>query len=180
MLRRGFLALAATSALVAQTLAVPRKAADFTVTLPDGRSDKISSLKGNVIALCFIFTTCPHCQQMSMVMNQLYKEYSNRGFLPMDIAWNEGAKELVPAFVKQFDLYMPVGYSDRATVLGYLGLSMIDQRVVVPQVVWIDRKGMVRSQTPATGDASMLSEQYFRRMLGTLLAEPDPRATTKR
>jgi hypothetical protein len=117
---------------------------------------------------------------MSMVMNQLYKEYSNRGFLPMDIAWNEGAKDLVPAFVKQFDLYMPVGYSDRATVLGYLGLSMIDQRVVVPQIVWIDRKGMVRSQTPATGDVSMLSEQYFRRMLGTLLAEPDPRAATKR
>jgi len=155
---------------------VPRKAEDFRVTLPDGRYQDIAALKGNVVALCFIYTTCPHCQGMSVLMNQLYKEHSKEGFLPIDVAWNDGAKEAIAAFVQRFDLYMPVGYSDRSTVLGYLGISLMDQRVVVPQILWIDRKGMIRSQTPPTGDLSMLSEQYFRKMAATLLAEPGPAA----
>jgi peroxiredoxin len=184
MLRRVVLSLAAASLLAAQApLPVPRKAPDFTVISPNGGSRTISSLKGNVVALCFIFTTCPHCQQMSVEMNNLYKEYGNQGFIPVEVAWNEGAKDAVPQFVKQFDLYIPVGYSDRAAVLGYLGISMMDQRLVVPQIVWIDRKGMIRSQTPAVGDAAMLNEQYFRKMLAMLLPEPGapaPRTTTKR
>jgi hypothetical protein len=48
----------------------------------------------------------------------------------------------------------------------------LDQRSVVPQMMWIDRKGMVRAQTPAAGDMSMLTETYYRQTIATLLAEP--------
>ena len=178
MLRRALILLPIIGVLAAQSpLPVPRKASEFLITMPDGRTQSVLSLKGHVVVLCFIHTTCPHCQSLTRLMDQYYRQYSNQGFLPVAIAWNEGARELVPQFVKQFDLYMPVAYSDRAAVLGYLGISMMDQRLVVPQMVWIDRKGMVRAQTPAKGDLAMLNEQYYHKMISTLLAEPGPNAS---
>jgi len=38
--------------------------------------------------------------------------------------------------------------------------------------VWIDRKGTIRSQTPALGDEKLLKESYWREMIETLLKEP--------
>jgi hypothetical protein len=43
---------------------------------------------------------------------------------------------------------------------------------VVPQIVWIDRKGVIRSQTPSLGDSKLLTEDYWREMIETLLKEP--------
>jgi hypothetical protein len=47
------------------------------------------------------------------------------------------------------------------------------ERYVVPQIVWIDRKGIIRSQTsPLTGDEQLRTEPYWRSMIETLLKEP--------
>jgi hypothetical protein len=59
-------------------------------------------------------------------------------------------------------------------VLGFLGIALMDQRTVVPQMAWIDRKGMVRAQTPSIGDENMMTEAYYRQMITTLVAEPPP------
>jgi hypothetical protein len=56
--------------------------------------------------------------------------------------------------------------------MNFLGISAIE-RFVVPQVVWIDRKGMIRAQTPALGDEKQLSEAYWREMIDNLLKEPE-------
>ena len=48
------------------------------------------------------------------------------------------------------------------------------QRVVVPQIVWIDRKGMIRSQTNAdAGGEEMRQEPYWREMIVKLTSETD-------
>ena len=39
--------------------------------------------------------------------------------------------------------------------MAYLGYNVME-RYTVPQIVWIDRKGNIRSQTPATGDDQTL------------------------
>lgn len=52
--RRQFLAAAAAGAAFAQT--VPRPAGDFSVTLPDGRTAKVSDFKGKVLVFSFIST----------------------------------------------------------------------------------------------------------------------------
>jgi peroxiredoxin len=180
MVSRAFLALCFAPFLAAQALPVPRKAADFTVQMPDGKKVDLNSYKGKVVVLNFIFTTCIHCQQMSGEMNQLFAQYGSQGFQPLAVAWNEDAKSLVPQFVKDFKITYPVGYSDRAGAFAYLGMSFMDQRTVVPQMVWIDRKGIVRAQTPPEGDPNMLTEGYFRKMITTLLAEPAAPATSRR
>ena len=160
--------------LGAQSLPVPRKAAEFEIHAVDGRKLELSGFQGKVVLLAFIHTTCPHCQQLSVTMNQLYAQFGGQGFQPVAIAWNDNAENLALPFAKQYRLMYPVGYTDRRTALGYLGISLMDQLAVVPQMVWIDRKGTVRAQTPADGDLSMTTDDYIVHMAQTLLAEPVP------
>lgn len=162
------------SALQAETPSVPRKAPEFVLNFP-GQQKLLSSYRGKVVALLFIHTTCPHCQQASGVFSRLNTEYGSRGFQPIDVAWNEMANILIGDFVKNFGVNYPVAYATRDSVLEYLGISPI-VRSVVPQILWIDRKGMIRSQTPPLGDEKMLTEKYWREMIETLINEPDASA----
>lgn len=153
---------------------VPRRAPEFVLNLLDGQQKLLSSYRGKVVALLFVHTTCPHCQQDSKIFSKLYTEYGSRGFVPIDVAWNDMANILIADFVKSNGINYPVAYATREVVLEYLGISPV-VRSVVPQILWIDRKGMIRSQTPALGDnAKMLTEQYWREMIETLTSEPDP------
>lgn len=161
------------SALQAEEPTVPRRAPEFVLNFPDGQQKLLSSYRGKVVALLFVHTTCPHCQHDSQVFSKLYTEYGSRGFQPIDVAWNDMANVLVADFVKTNHINYPVAYSTRDVVLEYLGISPI-VRSVVPQILWIDRKGMIRSQTPAVGDnEKLLTEQYWREMIETLTSEPD-------
>jgi len=168
-------ALCLAPTLTGQALPVPRKAGDLVIQTTDGHKIALNNYKGKVVELSFIFTTCVHCQQMCGEMNQLYAQYGSAGFQPLAVAWNEDAKSLVPQFVRDFKIAFPVGYSDRPAVFAYLGISFMDQRTVVPQMMWIDRKGNVRAQTPPAGDGNMLTMDYYRKTITALLAEPHER-----
>jgi thiol-disulfide isomerase/thioredoxin len=165
-------AVLACTMLLADDPVVPRRAPEFVLTFPGGQQKLLSSFKGKVVMIEFLHTTCPHCQHASQVFSKLYTEYGSRGFQPIGVAWNDMSNMLVPDFVRDFNVNYPVAYSDRATVLNYLGFSPM-MRTVVPQIIWIDRKGMIRSQTPALGDEKLLNEAYWRQEIETLLAETD-------
>jgi thiol-disulfide isomerase/thioredoxin len=127
-------------------------------------------LKGKVVVLDFIFTTCVHCQAETQMLERLYKEMQPKGLQVLSVAVNDNAAVLVPGFVQQFGVPWPVGYAPRETLLKYMGFSEMDLWVV-PQVVVIDRKGMIRAQSPVKGDANLQSETYMRDLLNKLLAE---------
>lgn len=151
---------------------VLRKSPEFVIKFNDGHQMLLSSLKGKVVALLMVHTTCPHCQHTSQVFTELYKEYGPRGFQPVDAAFNTMANMLVPDFIKNFNIGYPVGFSTPEEVMAYLGYNMME-RYTVPQIVWIDRRGNIRSQTTAAGDESNLyTESYWRNMIETLLKEP--------
>jgi peroxiredoxin len=125
-----------------------------------------------VVALELLYTTCPHCQHSSQVFSKLNSEFASKGFQPLGVAFNEMPQMLVPDFIKQNSVNFPVGFSSRDAVLTFLGIPVIE-RFVVPQIVWIDRKGIIRSQTPPLGDEKQLQENYWREMIETLSKEPD-------
>jgi peroxiredoxin len=146
--------------------------------MPDGKPLHLSSLRGKVVVVEFLYTTCPHCQHASQVFTQLYKEFGGRGFQPVGVAFNEDvfAKETTPAkvvsdFVQKFNVGYRVGWSDREKVIEFLGIGPFDG-FVVPQIVWIDRKGMVRAKTlPRGTDQEHYQEAYWRDMIETLTKE---------
>lgn len=169
----------------------PYPAPDLVVNLPEGKTLHLNSLKGKVVVVECLFTTCPHCQDTSRIFTNLQKEFGARGFQPVGVAFNDDvfAANTTPAtvvgdFVKVFNVGYPVGWTDRSKILEFLGIGAFD-RLSVPQMIWIDRKGMVRAKTQPAGvtDGEARKEPYFRQMIETLTKEtavPPKKAATHR
>ncbi len=169
---------AAPKAEAAKPLPVLRRSPEFVIKFVDGHQTLLSSYKGKVIALLMVHTTCPHCQHTSQVFTQFQNEYGPRGFQALDVAFNTMANLYVNDFVKSFNVGYPVGFGTPEDVMGYLGFNVL-QRYTVPQIVFIDKKFNIRSQTPAAGDdASMYTEDYWRGTIEALLKESATGATT--
>jgi peroxiredoxin len=146
------LSLGATAAgfsLEAFTAAVPRKAAEVTITMDFGAQLLLSSLRGKVVALEFLLTTCPHCQQCSRILQQMYQEFGTKGFQPVGAAVNENARTLVPEFIYKLGLKYPIGVTPHEMAYEFLGFNLNDLTagpIQFPQLVFIDRRGIIRGQ----------------------------------
>jgi thiol-disulfide isomerase/thioredoxin len=168
--------LASTAAFFALTFSafamppVPRKSPEFTVTDPSGKQILLSSLKGKVVVVPFMFTTCPHCQNEAKMLTRLGKELGP-GVAMLGVTFNDGVNgPLVAQFIKEFGVGFPVGYATRDAVTSYLGLSVMD-RWVVPQIAVLDKKGNVVAQSAATGTPELQDENYLRTLLTKLMKE---------
>lgn len=150
---------------------VPRPAPEFAVKLPNGQQLLLSQYRGKVVALEFLLTTCPACQEAARVLNQMHKQYGPRGFQPIGVAFNDMAMMLVPDFVKNLGLAFPVGVGVRESVMDFLQHSPI-MRMLVPQLVFIDRKGVIRAQYAADDPFFSDKEKNMRTQIEALLSEP--------
>jgi peroxiredoxin len=157
-------------AAVAQP-ALPRKAPEFTIEEPSGQKILLSSFKGKIVVLEFLYTTCPHCQHESQELTKMFREFGPKGVQMLGIAFNDNAAVLVDGFKQQFNVGYPVGFGKPDDVLGFLGFSMMD-RYVVPQLVVIDRKGMIRAQSGPQGDVNLQDPTFMNNLINTLLKEP--------
>ena len=171
-----------TSGLALQAAApVPRPTKEFTITLPSGKQILLSSYRGKVVMLAGMFTTCPHCQALSKIITKLQTELGPKGFQAVGAVFNDEVNtpspsanaQVTASFAKEFAPGFPVGYAQRDSVLSYLGISSIEAWAV-PQVVIIDRKGMIRAQSASRGTADLQTEDYLRKYLGDLLSEGGP------
>ncbi len=167
-------AVAALSLLTGSSFAADtpslRKAPELTFSIPGQGLKQLSDYRGKVVALEFIFTTCPHCQAASKVMTKLQQEYGSRGLQVIDVAINANADLLVENFAKDFQVNFPVGWATTQQMQTFMGFS--DARYVVPQLVLIDRKGYIHYQTPAlSGDdwMKLMAEPAIRQHIEELL-----------
>lgn len=159
--------------LFAETPTLPRKAPELSYNIPGQGEQLLSQYRGKVVALEFIQTTCPHCQAASKVMTRFQQEFGSSGFQALDVAINPNADLLVGNFVKDYGVGFPVGWAPFERMVSFMGFSMAD-RSVVPQLALIDRKGMIRYQTPPTGDEAyekVMQESAIREHITQLLGE---------
>jgi thiol-disulfide isomerase/thioredoxin len=155
--------------LFAQTPALPRKAPELAINLPGSGPKLLSQYRGHVVALEFIETTCPHCQAASKVMSRIQTAYKSRGLQVLDAAINPNADLLVSDFAREFQTTFPVGWVTFNQFLSFMTFDMRN-RVVVPQLVLIDRNGMIRYQTPSGGDPNSTEESTIRKRIEELLS----------
>jgi len=141
---------------------IPRKMPEFVFQLPDGQQQLLSTYKGKTIVLAFMYTTCPHCQKTAKLLSQIQKEYEGKGVQVLGAVFDQGATARAVEFDKTLGLNFPVGVCDKAgvcdtrTVLGFLQQPVNDP-YFVPILVFIDKRGMIRSQY--IGDETFLSKQ---------------------
>jgi peroxiredoxin len=151
----------------------PRPAKEFDFVTPSGQHILLSSLKGKVVIVQGLLTTCPHCQAYSQLLTKLQNEYGARGFQAMGIAYDVDAAT-AQNYVSTYHVGFPVGYASRDAMLGLLGHSVLE-RLSVPQIMIIDKKGVIQAQSAAEGTPELQQEANVRQWIEKLLGP----ATTK-
>jgi peroxiredoxin len=172
LLALGFPAVAAPPVL--------RDSPEFTIVDPSGKTTPLSSFKGQVVVIEFLLYRCPSCLRMAQTINKLHGEMADRGFRPIGIVFDDGVTEQVVHDLAQLlKLKYPVGYTTSDQVDRYLSRSPV-VRFQVPQVVVIDRAGMIRAQSRPSGEANLTDETYLRNLVRELLDEDAPPAKSEK
>jgi len=158
---------------------VPRPAGEFKIHEPSGKDTLLSAQKGKVVVIQFLFTWCPHCQVTAQWLSRMQAELGSKGLQVYGVAFNDevltknvAENNKVTAAFSQYAQF-PVGLvTTKEPVLRFLGFSVLDN-YGVPQLVVIDKKGVVRAQTTArpSGTATIATESVMRDTVNKLLLE---------
>ena len=162
----------AAVASAADTNTPLRKAPELAFSVPGQGQKLLSQYRGKVVALEFIWTTCPHCQAWSKIMTKFQQELGPEGFQAIDVAINDNADLLVENFAKEFQTNFPVGWTLKDQMISFMGFN--SAYYVVPQLVIIDRKGFIRYQTPERESKEwddLMKEDVIRQHLKDLLSQ---------
>ena len=173
--------LTLTGVAAAAPPAAPRKSPELIIAEPSGKTTALSSLKGKVVVMEFLFIQSDHCLRVARTLNTLNAELGASGVQAVGIVFDppnvrSDSGRLIPAMVATLDLKYPVGYATKSEVDRYLGRSG-HEILNIPQVIVIDRAGMIRAASGGAGGDPRLEEaDSLRAMIGALLREDARRA----
>jgi peroxiredoxin len=169
---RRFLAFLFLAGFVFAGPPIPRKSPEFTIVEPGNKQSLLSAYRGKVVVLGIFSTTCPHCQHTAQAFSNLQQAFGREGFQAIGITINPESTNdgVVQEFKNKFAPNLPIGHASVDTALSYLGISVME-RWVYPQIVLIDRKGMIREQSDSKGTAELQDVLGLRPKIETLLKE---------
>ncbi len=178
MRRLRLIALGALLSLPASVLSasapVPRKSPELTVHDPEGKLVQLSSFRGEVVVVEFWLSSCQHCWRLAQTITKLHQELAPRGLQAIGVAFDSNMSEQAAAdLAKNARVSYPVGFTTADQVDSYLGREP-NERFRIPQIVVIDRAGMIRAQSRPIGETNLEDETYLRALLDTLLKESAP------
>jgi thiol-disulfide isomerase/thioredoxin len=124
---------------------VPRKATDFAIQTGQDKYIWLNEYAGKTVIVAVILTTCPHCQFTTGILNQIQKDYASRGVQVIATAIEPMSSLHIPDFVKKLGVIFPVGYDEQNYAGKFLGKEE-NEPMLMPQLVFIDGKGMIRAQ----------------------------------
>jgi Redoxin len=163
--------ITAVAIVAASPAEAPRKSPPLKITKASGEEMQLASLKGKVVVVEFLFVRSPHCLHLVEMLNKLNADLGPRGFQPVAVAFGPNATESVLAhLVDYFKITYPVGFSSSDQVDAYLGREG-KEVLKVPQMVIIDRKGVIRATSGAAGDPALENESLLRAFVEPLLSE---------
>ncbi len=177
------ISLAFALSLLPGAAPLPRKSPELTFLNGLEQPVLLSSFKGKVVLIEFMFIRSPRCLRVAQTLNKLNKELGARGFQPIAIAFPAPASDAnaasVTNMVDYFKLGYPAGYATKADVDSYLGRSGTEV-LNIPQAVVIDRAGMIRAQSGhKPGDPTLEDESSLRALIDGLLKENTPAKNVK-
>ena len=159
--------------LLAQTSG-PRKSPEFSINKSSGDEVLLSSLKGKVVVMEFMFIGSAHCLDLAEMLNKLQADLGPRGFQSIAVAFGQHADQAMVGHVEErLHLSYPLAYATPADVDAYLGRRGTE-KLKIPQMIVIDRKGFIRDATGTAGNSVLENETNLRVLLEPLLKEPPP------
>ena len=163
-------------ALVAPAAPLPRQSPEFSIVEPGGQTVLLSSLKGKVVVVEFLFVKSDHCLRVIRMLEKLRGELGPHGFQPVGVVFDppnttvEG-RLLAAQMTEYFKLTFPVGYTSKESVDSYLARTQ-NETLSIPQLVVIDRTGTIRATTGGRGaNVTLEDESTLRALIAKLLDE---------
>ncbi|MBA4406223.1 hypothetical protein C0389_03015 [bacterium] len=112
-------------------------APDFTLPTSDGKTLKLSDLKGKVVIVDFWATWCPPCRKGIPDLIALKKKYGSKGFEIIGVSVDTETKSEVVPFIKDYKINYPVVYGNMNVYQQYGGIRAIPTSFV------IDKQGKI-------------------------------------
>lgn len=153
-----------TAVSLAQAANIPRPAPEFVIRLADDSQILLSQMRGKVVVMEFLLTTCPHCKAASKVLTKLQNEWGPKGMQCVGVAIDTMPKLLLPGFVAETGVSYPVGYSEYNTAVTFMQHPVM-LRLLVPQVMIIDRQGIIRAHRGGEDDEFFKDEEKVLRTI---------------
>jgi thiol-disulfide isomerase/thioredoxin len=118
-------------------------ALDFTLPVigpngPTGESFSLSSLQGKVVVLEFMEPSCPHCQSMAPILEQLHQKYGgNVTFISVSGPWEGTTQNDVAKFVRDYGSSWTYVYDSSGSTMSTYGVN------ATPTLFIIGRNGAI-------------------------------------
>jgi thiol-disulfide isomerase/thioredoxin len=110
-------------------------APDFDLQTLDGKSLKLSDLRGKAVLLNFWATYCGPCKIEMPWFVELQKEYGPQGFQILGVAMDDAGTEDIAKFAKELGVNYPILIGKDSVADSYGGVS------VLPTTFFVDRDG---------------------------------------
>jgi peroxiredoxin len=154
---------------------VPRRAPNLTYYDASGKVIALSNFAGKVVVIEFLFIGSVHCGAVAQTLSRLNRELGSRGFQALGVAFSAPGSmadaAAVETFLQSYQLAIPVGYTSKENVDNFLSRGPSDV-LNIPQVVVIDRAGVIRAQSGnRPGNPKLENEASLRALLDGLLKE---------
>jgi peroxiredoxin len=109
----------------------PTAAPDVSLPTLDGRRVAMKDFRGKLVLVNFWATWCVPCQWEMPLMERLYRDYRDRGFVVLAVSIDQGDPERVRAFVRDRKLTYPVGLDPTHEVARSFGVTGLPATLLV-------------------------------------------------
>jgi thiol-disulfide isomerase/thioredoxin len=140
-----------------------KSAPEFALYTLDGRSVKLSSLRGKVVLLNFWATWCAPCRVEMPWLVDFSRRYQHQGLEIVGVSVDDGDRDRVATFVRARNVNYTIVLKDKAVNDAYGGLRFL------PQTFFIGRDGKVIKRT-----YGVLGKEDFEDDIRQALAAPPP------
>lgn len=114
-------------------------APDFELKTIDGKSYRLSDLKGRAVMINFFATWCPPCRAEMPALQEAFAEYESQGFLVLAVNLNE-TSIAIRAFQDRLGITFPVVVDKDDRV------SRLYDIIPLPTSYFLDREGIVQGK----------------------------------
>lgn len=136
-------------------------APDFSLTSFDGRTLKLSELRGQVVIINFWASWCPPCREEAAYLEQTWRKYEGKGVIFIGVDWVDTEKEAL-AYMDEFDLTYFNGPDIGTRIAQAYNIQG------VPETFYVSKNGELRGvhigplKSPELDDKidELLAEQY--------------------
>jgi hypothetical protein len=124
---------------------VPRPSPELTMQRGGASPITLRQFRGKIVALAFSYTTCDHCQALTVTLKKIQTDYAARNVQVVECAFEEDVKVNYPMFLKAFTPNFATGYTTAVAVKKYLSWDdLVEGMLRIPYMIFIDAGGIIR------------------------------------